>query len=34
MLRVSFGPENTREEVDQLAHALARATQELVPASR
>ena len=34
MLRVSFGPENTREQVDLLAQALVRATQELVPASR
>lgn len=34
MLRVSFGPENTREEIDRLAQALAQATQELVPASR
>ena len=34
MLRLSFGPENTREEIDQLAQALARTTRELVPASR
>lgn len=34
MLRVSFGPENTRQEVDQLAQALAQATRELIPASR
>ena len=34
MLRLSFGPENTKEEIDQLAHALARTTRELVPASR
>lgn len=30
MLRVSFGPSNTREEVDRLAQALLAATQELV----
>lgn len=34
MLRLSFGPENTKEEIDQLAQALARTTRELVPASR
>ena len=34
MLRVSFAPSNTREEVDQLAQALLAATQELVPAGR
>lgn len=34
MLRVSFGPENTRQEVDQLAQALVQATRELIPASR
>ena len=34
MLRVSFAPSNTKEEVDQLAQALLSATQELVPAGR
>lgn len=34
MLRVSFAPSNTREEVDRLAQALLAATQELVPAGR
>ena len=34
MLRVSFGPENTQEEVDWLAQALGTATQVLLPAGR
>lgn len=34
MLRVSFGPENTQEEVDRLAQALGTATQVLLPAGR
>ena len=32
VLRISFGPENTRQEVDQLAQALLEATRDLVPA--
>ena len=32
VLRISFGPENTRQEVDQLAQALLAATRDLVPA--
>lgn len=34
MLRISFAPSNTREEVDRLAQALAAAARELVPAGR
>ena len=34
MLRVSFGPSNTKEEVDQLAQALLSVTQNLVAAGR
>ena len=34
VLRISFGPENTRQEVDQLAQALLEATRDLVPARR
>ena len=34
MLRISFGPSNTKEEVDALADALFSATQELVSAGR
>ena len=34
MLRISFGPSNTREEADELADALLAATQELVAAGR
>ena len=32
MLRVSFGPENTRDQVDQLAAALRGAVENLLPA--
>ena len=34
MLRVSFGPENTRDQVDQLAAALRGAVENLLPAGR
>lgn len=34
MLRVSFGPSNTKEEVDKLAQALLSVTQNLVAAGR
>ena len=34
MLRVSFGPSNTKEEVDQLAQALLGVTKTLVAAGR
>ena len=34
MLRVSFGPSNTKEEVDKLAQALLSVTQSLVAAGR
>ena len=34
MLRVSFGPENTRDQVDQLAAALRGAVETLLPAGR
>lgn len=34
MLRLSFAPSNTREEVDALAQAMLSATQELVAAGR
>ena len=34
MLRISFAPSNTREEVDALAEAMLSATQELVAAGR
>lgn len=34
MLRVSFGPENTRDQVDQLAAALRGAVEQLIPAGR
>ncbi len=34
MLRVSFGPSNTREDIDALAEALRSATQELVSTGR
>ena len=34
MLRISFGPSNTREEADALAEAMLAATQELVAAGR
>ena len=34
MLRVSFGPSNTKEEVDQLAQALLGVTKALVAAGR
>ena len=32
MLRVSFGPSNTKEEIDALAEALLSATKDLVAA--
>ena len=34
MLRLSFGPENTRAELDALADAMRQATEELVSAGR
>ena len=34
MLRISFGPENTREEIDALAEALHSATKELISMGR
>ena len=34
MLRLSFGPSNTKEEVDALAEAMLAATKELVAAGR
>ena len=34
MLRLSFGPSNTKEEVDELAEAMLAATKELVAAGR
>ena len=34
MLRLSFAPSNTREEIDALAQALAQATRQLVSMGR
>jgi cysteine sulfinate desulfinase/cysteine desulfurase-like protein len=34
MLRISFGPENTREHIDRLAQALEETTRELVSMGR